>query len=101
MLKPAEKTWFDRMRLILRIVGIFLGSVPVLGYFVFAFSISNIHRIYNPETFDYSLSHDLMFQISETSLAIANFTWVYWLPIAFAIGAFDVAVAFVRQFKES
>lgn len=101
MIKPPQKTWFDRMRLILRIIGIFLGTVPVVGYFVFAFSISNIQRVYNEETLRYTLKHDLMYQITETSLSIANFTWVNWLPIAFAIGAFDVGVAFVRQLKES
>lgn len=85
----------------LRIIGIFLGSVPVLGYFIFAFTLSAIHQSYDEWTFKYTITHDLIYQICENSLAIANFTWVYWLPVAFAIGLFDVGTAVYRQFKES
>jgi len=101
MIAPPEKTWFDRLRLILRIIGIFLGTVPVLGYFIFAFTLSAIHQTYDEWTFKYTITHDLTYQICQYSLAIANFTWVYWLPVAFAIGLFDVGTAAYRQFKES
>jgi hypothetical protein len=101
MRKPEEKTRFDRIRLILRIIGIFLGTVPVLCYFIFAFTLSAIHQSYDEVTFQYTITHDFIYQICEGSLAIANVTWIYWLPIAFAIGLFDVGVSFVRQFKES
>lgn len=101
MILPPAKTWFDRIRLGLRILGIILGTVPVLGYFIFAFTFSGIQQSYNELTFKYTIVHDLTYQVCETALAIANYTWVYWLPAAFAIGAFDVGVAVYRQFKDS
>jgi len=101
MIEPPKKTWFDRIRLILRIIGIFLGSVPILGYFTFAFTLSAITQTYDEWTFQYTITRDWIYQLCEMSLAISNFTWVYWLPAAFAIGIFDVGVAVYRQFKDS
>jgi ACR3 family arsenite efflux pump ArsB len=101
LIPPVEKTWFDRLRLILRIVGIVLGAVPVICYFIFAFTLSSIHQSYDEVTFQYTITKDLTYKICETSLAIANVTWIYWLPAAFAIGAFDVGVSFYRQFRDS
>jgi ABC-type enterochelin transport system permease subunit len=96
-----EKTSFDRYRLIVRIIGILLGAVPIVSYFVFAFSFDMIQSSYDYYTMQYSVVEDLAYHTSKVSLSLANWTWVYCLPFAFAIGLMDVSVSLYRQYKDS
>lgn len=100
MKEKKIRTTFDKVRLTLRIIGISCATMPILSYMIFAICFDRIQIVKNYELSEVTVVKDLAYQLSEFFLPIANFGWVYLLPIFFPIAIFDIIVAVRRQMEK-
>jgi hypothetical protein len=94
------RTTFDKVRLTLRIIGLSCGAIPVISYLIFAFAFDRIQVVRNYELSEVTIVKDFAYQVSELFLPIANFSWLFLLPIFFPIAIFDIIVAVRRQMEK-
>lgn len=91
---------FDKVRLGVRVAWVICLSVPVIAYSVFAIAFLRIQTVTDYEASTVTVVEDLAYEITQTTLPIANFGWTYLLPIFAPLAIFDIVVAVRRQYVD-